>query len=214
MEYLWLKNKYQLDEKALISYGFSKDSSAFIFKTSPIENFTFLIKISKNVLSLDVFDEDGEIYIPFTIQQAQGALVSTLKNSASILLEDIIKHCFIPIDIRSNILKYVCEQYGTLPDYPWKEYQEHATLKNEKGKWYGLLAKIPAKCLGLPSNSKIDILNVKLAPEKIVQLIDSAQYYAAYHMNKKYWMTILLNENTDLNMVYKLLDESYQAVNH
>lgn len=76
------------------------------------------------------------------------------------------------------------------------------------------MAKIPAKCLGLPSNSKIDILNVKLAPEKIVQLIDSAQYYAAYHMNKKYWMTILLNENTDLNMVYKLLDESYQAVNH
>ena len=59
---------------------------------------------------------------------------------------------------------------------------------------------------------KVDILNVKNTPEKINTLIDHIHYFPAYHMNKKHWISILLDRTVQITQVEKLLDESYQLV--
>ena len=71
---------------------------------------------------------------------------------------------------------------------------------------------IPYKTLGLEKSGKIDVLNVKLNPDLIENLIDKKHFFPAYHMNKKYWITILLDSDTDLTLVKSLIDESFKLV--
>ena len=72
---------------------------------------------------------------------------------------------------------------------------------------------IPYKYLKIEKEGKIDVLNVKNTPEKIKDLIDFKHYFPAYHMNKKYWISILLDSTIELSSVIELLDESYEIVN-
>ena len=38
--------------------------------------------------------------------------------------------------------------------------------------------------------------------------------YEAYHMNKKNWISILLNDSLDDELLFKLLDNSYRYVDN
>ena len=52
--------------------------------------------------------------------------------------------------------------------------------------------------------------DLKLNKEKIPELIKKNGFYPAYHMNKKYWITLSLNEVIKDEDIMKYLDESYQ----
>ena len=49
-------------------------------------------------------------------------------------------------------------------------------------------------------------------PNEIESLIDYKTCYPAYHMNKKYWMTIVLDNNAQFEIVKSLIDRSYEIV--
>ena len=56
-------------------------------------------------------------------------------------------------------------------------------------------------------------VNIKCDPEWILvwrETYDSV--VPAYHMNKKHWISILLDRTVQITQVEKLLDESYQLV--
>ena len=116
------------------------------------------------------------------------------------------------MDYRKILLNYVREKYGTIPEEPWED-NNHATIKTSNSKkWYGIFMSIPYKTLGLDKSGKIDVLNVKLNPEVIKSLIDKKHFFPAYHMNKKYWISIVLDSDVDLNLVKSLIDESFNLV--
>ena len=71
---------------------------------------------------------------------------------------------------------------------------------------------IPYKSLWLDNSGKIDVLNVNLNPELIQCLIDKKHFFPAYHMNKKHWISIVLDSDVDLNLVKSLIDESFNLV--
>ena len=68
---------------------------------------------------------------------------------------------------------------------------------------------IPYKSLGLMAKGTLDIVNIKLPPEKVRDLMDRVHFYPAYHMNKKHWITIVLDKDVDEPLVQQLLEESY-----
>lgn len=53
-------------------------------------------------------------------------------------------------------------------------------------------------------------MNVKAKPKIIDDLVDNASFFRAYHMSKKHWLTIKLDESVNLKTLKKLVDESYQ----
>ena len=57
-----------------------------------------------------------------------------------------------------------------------------------------------------------DVCNLKNRPEFIQELIDYKCFYPAYHMNKTYWFTILLDQKLSWKQLQKLIDESYRLV--
>lgn len=112
---------------------------------------------------------------------------------------------------RAAVFQYVKAQYGTEPEYLWKKYPNYAVLRNQTGKWYGIVMDVPEKSLGISSKTdKIDVLVAKCQPEEVDILRQSVGFLPAYHMNKKSWITLILNHPVAQKQVPSLLAESMQ----
>ena len=214
MFYNEIFDKNIFNSKLAIAYGFSKVGDYYILQSDiDVENFNAIVKIDKVSFEVNVIELPfNEEYILFNVLDSKGKFVSKIRTKVNELIEDIVKNCFKSLDYRKLLLDYVKEKYGTIPEEPWED-NNHATIKTSNSKkWYGIFMSIPYKTLGLERNGKIDILNVKLNPELIESLIDKKHFFPAYHMNKKYWITILLDSDTDVNLVKSLIDKSFKLV--
>lgn len=111
---------------------------------------------------------------------------------------------------RYDIIKYVEEKYGTIPENPWIKDPESTVLRHSNNaKWYGLIMKIQSKKLGLNDGDNVEILNVKSDPILIESLIDNITFFKAYHMNRIHWMTVLLKNVQNEEEVFNLISLSF-----
>lgn len=111
---------------------------------------------------------------------------------------------------REEIFAYVKEKFDTEPDYPWLKYPDYAVLRHHGGgKWYGLIMHVPRIKLGLTGNGSAEIVELKCDPAFNSFLRSQQGILSAYHMNKKHWMTIVLDSPFPKEEIYNLLDLSY-----
>ena len=111
---------------------------------------------------------------------------------------------------RGQILQYVKEKYGTVSEHLWLKYPDYEVLRHEnEGKWYGIIMDIPKSKIGRQGNDVIDILVLKGKPEDVIHICDMEGFAPAYHMNKKHWFTVVLDEVED-SVVCGLTDKSYE----
>lgn len=111
---------------------------------------------------------------------------------------------------RKQVLDYIREEYGILPDYPFLKSPEHAVFRHKRSrKWFGLLMKVPGSKLGLSQDFPVDVLNVKCDPELIPVLRSQPGIFSAYHMNKNHWISILLDGTAAAEDVKQLLHTSF-----
>ena len=66
--------------------------------------------------------------------------------------------------------------------------------------------------LGLDGNTKIDIINVKCDPDMVGLLTQTYGFLPGYHMNKKYWITMLLDGTVSEAKILDFLDMSYDLI--
>ena len=111
---------------------------------------------------------------------------------------------------RDQLFEYIKIEFGSEPEYLFRDTPNTAVLRNPSGKWYGILMDIPRSRLGLKGNEITDVLNVKLDPLLIGSLLGNSGMYPAYHMNKTHWISINLEEIPDIEDIKDLLDMSYQ----
>ena len=214
MFYNEIFDKNIFNSKLAIAYGFSKTGDYYILQSDiDVENFNVIVKIGKDSFEVNVIELPfNEEYILFNVLDSKGKFVSQIRKKVNELIGDIVNSCFSSLDYRKLLLDYVKEKYGTIPEEPWED-NNHATIKTTNSKkWYGIFMYLPYKTLGLDKSGKIDVLNVKLNPELIESLIDKKHFFPAYHMNKKYWITILLDSDMDMDLIKSLIDESFKLV--
>ena len=75
--------------------------------------------------------------------------------------------------------------------------------------------KIRLKSLGFESEESVWAVNLKDADSsnsKIGTIVDNKTIFPAYHMNKKYWITVLLTAATDFQKLCVLTDRSFELV--
>lgn len=85
---------------------------------------------------------------------------------------------------REEIYEYVKKQYGTVPEYLWKESPESAVLRHPNGKWYAVLMQVEKSKLGLEGDTKVDIIDVKCDPDMVGLLTETYGFLPGYHMIK------------------------------
>ena len=85
-------------------------------------------------------------------------------------------------------------------------------LRHKNKKWYAIIMSVEKKKLGLEENGNIDILNVKCDPELAGMIIQTYGFLPGYHMNKRHWLTILLDGSVSEAKILDFLDMSYDLI--
>ena len=113
---------------------------------------------------------------------------------------------------KEEFIRYVKENYGVIPDNPFKDSETLIFRHKHNRKWFAAILQVSSdKITGFKSNGKVkklDILDIKTDPLIRGDLLKKKGVYVAYHMNKVHWLTINLEE-IDKNDLEFLLDLSY-----
>jgi predicted DNA-binding protein (MmcQ/YjbR family) len=113
---------------------------------------------------------------------------------------------------KEEIFEYVQKQYGTLPEYLWSKSPDSAVLRHKNGKWYAVIMSVEKPKLGLEGDDTVDILDIKCDPEMTSMIIQTYGFLPGYHMNKQYWITILLDGSVSEAKTLDFLDMSYDLI--
>jgi len=205
------------DFDKLQTYGFTRKNNCFEYeKTFLNDEFKAVITIDKNnKLTGTVFDtQSGEEYFPLRMLNSQGAFVGTVKSAYEDLLTDILEKCFTKtyflFSQANRIANLIFKEFGDKPDFPWGEFDHYGVFRNPQNeKWYALVMNIDKSKLQKTLSGEIEIVNIKLDEDKIQELLKQKGFYPAYHMNKKKWISILLDETLDDNTIMDLIQESH-----
>lgn len=119
---------------------------------------------------------------------------------------------------QESVLRYIKEQYGIEPDFPWSGNFSSSSVVRHKGSgaWFGLFThveKFRLQSVQLQreeGKERVEILNLKCDPLIIATLTSRRGFVPAWHMNKKLWVTVLLDGTVEDGEVDELIDMSYE----
>ena len=207
-----------VDFTKLSDYGFIKENNSYIYKKLLLDTeFEAIITIDdkKNLKGKVIDLQTGEEYLGLRTNMT-GEFVNKVRELYKNILIDIKEHCFSTNCFMSNqanrIAKYIKEKYNNSPEFLWDKFDDCGVFRNsDNKKWYGIIMNIDISKIASGSGS-VEILNVKLDEEKIKQLLLKKGFYKAYHMNKKSWISIILNDTLKDEEILVLIDESSNLV--
>lgn len=111
---------------------------------------------------------------------------------------------------RDMVYDYAADNYGTEPEHLWKAFPLYSVFRRaDNKKWYAIVMDIQKNKLGLDGDERVDVLSAKCSPATQEALLAQPGFLPAYHMNRKNWITVLLDGTVDVDTVCKLIDESY-----
>lgn len=105
---------------------------------------------------------------------------------------------------------HILEKYGVIGDNPFEEYDSTLVFRHTSNrKWFALLMTISKRKLGLSSDDKIDVVNVKCPQEIIDSMWQENGIFPAYHMNRAHWLSLALDGSADNHTIEWLVELSY-----
>lgn len=210
--------KSKINYSNLINYGFIKNQDIYTYQTNILnDTMKCLITIKDNVVSGIIIDlATNSEYTNFRLNNISGEFSSSIKESYQNILNDIKAKCTIQeafIMPQSNRLtKIIKENYDIEPDFLWQSYPGYGVFRNqENNKWFAVIMDIDKSKLNKKTKGIIEAINVKLATETN-DFLSIEGIYPAYHMNKKYWVTIILDDTLKDEYIVNLIAKSYNNV--
>ncbi|MBO4453293.1 MAG: MmcQ/YjbR family DNA-binding protein [Clostridia bacterium] len=215
MIYHEISDKYRFIPEKAENAGFRLENGVYTCEKD-LENRDFFAAFSvlPEGLSVTVREyPDGLKYIPFNVKHAEGPFVTEIRREVGVALRDLLEACFESTDMKNRLMERISKRFGTVPEEPWEDSPGFFTFKTaKKQKWYALFMPVPYRSLKIDRDGKIDVVNLKLPPERVREVVDGVRYLPAYHMNKTHWITALLGANCDIGEVESLIAESYDTV--
>ncbi len=205
------------DFNKIESFGFVKKKDVYEYYTDIAENrFLMLVTVdlSGEVNTKVIDKENGEEYILHRVSDACGSFVGMVKAEYETVLTDISENCFEPDVFKGeqskSIIDYVKNKYGNELEFLWKRFSDNAVCRRKDNKkWYCALLIISKRKLGIDSDDIVEIIDLRISPENLDSLIDNKKYFPGYHMNKKHWYTICLDNSVPTDEICRRIDESY-----
>ena len=208
--------KYNLSKEQLKGFGFKEEAEKLIYRKEILDD-SFLIEIVfvDSRFLIEVYDlEFDEIYSLFSVDSAVGEMIQNIREHVEKLLSFILGLADESGKISLEIIDYCNKKYGENHVNPFKKHPDILAFVNEKNKWYALLSDVEYNKLNKNTDitTKVKILNVKYPTDRILEIIDNKNIFPAYHMNKKHWISIVIDKNIKLETIKELIDISYSLV--
>lgn len=206
-----------ISHKKLLEYGFKKDGKSYLYKTK-IDNkqFEMIVEVNNQEMRSKLIDIENEgEYVLVDIADSVGKFVGKVREEYENILKDIIQNCTETNIFKSKqakeIIRYVHQKYGDELEFLWEKFDHNAIWRNKQNnKWYAALLMVSKAKLGFASDEVIEIIDLRYPKESIKDVIDYTTILPGYHMNKKSWITIKLDNSVKLEKIYQLIDNSYR----
>ena len=214
-----LFEKYQANPEKLQAFGFEKRGEEFVY-SQEIMNGDFLLqlKLQGDKLDYQVFDQEtGDEYVQVKMETMTGEFVGQVREVCQEIFLMIRANCFEEVGFlykqSGRLQEYVARIYDGRLEYLWENSSKNSNLHagvfrhQDTKKWYGAFLTTDWSKFEVDGSGTIEVLNVK--NDHVVELIQRKGIYPAFHMNKKYWLSLPLDDTlTDIEL-FALLDESF-----
>ena len=203
-----------VDIDSLKSYGFIEKGGVFCYETSLNKDFRAVITINdKGETDGSLLDKDtDELYINYRLKELND-YAYMIKEEYLKLLYDIKDKCFketyFSIARADHIAKLIDEKYQVKPQFIFKDLKDCAVFYKNERKWFAVLMEVDGRVFDI--DKRVAIINVKLDDE-VEEYLKYEGIYKAYHMNKKKWVSIMIDERVSDDLLLKLVDKSYNLV--
>lgn len=201
----------------LTAYGFALEADIFAYSTTLSDSgFTMTVNIKKDG-KITAVVIDPAFNEPYTLHLADGAVgsfVGRVKSQYEAVLEEIAEKCFDKQIFKSKqaqeVIAYLRNTYGDEPQYLWQKSPDNAVIRRKDNqKWYAAILTVSRRKLGFDSDENVEILDLRMTPEDIEKRVDGVKILPGYHMNKKHWITICLDESVSTGDIFARIEESY-----
>lgn len=210
-------NRRKLNMDKLIRYGFEAKENYWIYDTN-IMNGVFKLHVSVqengNVGTDLVENETNEPYSLYKTS-ASGAFIGEVRTEIGKVLRRIADECFefsvFKTEQALKIIDYVRDTYGDELEFLWTKFPDNAVWRRkDNNKWYGVILTVSRNKLGLSSNEVAEIIDLRLEKEQMPETVDYERYFPGWHMNKKSWYTMILDNSVSTEEICRRIDESYK----
>ena len=205
---------YQFNSKKAKEYGFVEDQGIWTYSSTILQG-DFLMKVTvvDGDLIFQVFDQEtGDLYPQVHMESMRGTFVGSVREACLEELFDIRKACFEVQEFicpqTKRIMIRVQEMYENQLEYLWEKSPDTAVLRHEDNqKWYAVLMKISWKKLDKARDGLVEVVNLK--HDQVSDLLAENGIYPGFHMNKRYWISLPLDDTLTDEKVLELFEKSY-----
>lgn len=207
-----------LNKEKLLKYGFKKDDSLYKYYTILLDDFIANITINDKNIDGKIYDkETNEEYTNFRVKNINGEFVNKVKEEYIKILKDINDNCFdkkyFNYDQANRITDLIKKEYKITPEFLWDKFPGYAVFRcTSSKKWFAVILNVPKNKITGNSDKEIEILNIKLGDNTNLYLKEK-NVYPSYHMNKKNWVTIILDDSLGDDVIMSLINISYELEN-
>ena len=204
-----------IDFSRLAKFGFTESDGRWIYSELFMNgDFKAVVNVSpKGNVSGTVFETatDDE-FLPLRVENMEG-FAGEVRTEYRKILENIKANCcrinYFVHPQSNRLTQAIFENYGDEPVFPWDNDASGVFKNPDNGKWYALIMCINRSKLDKKLSGDIEVVNIKLDEAKIPELHKQNGFYPAYHMNKKNWLTITLDDTVPDDVLLALVAESH-----
>lgn len=205
---------YQFNSKKAKEYGFVENQGVWTYNSTILQgDFLMRITVEGSDLRFQVFDQEtGDLYPQVHMESMRGTFVGSVREACLEELFDIRKACFEVQEFicpqTKRIMTRVQEMYENQLEYLWEKSPDTAVLRHEDNqKWYAVLMKISWEKLDKSREGLVEAVNLK--HDQVADLLSQNGIYPAFHMNKRYWISLPLDDTLTDEKVLELFEKSY-----
>ena len=205
---------YQFNSKKAKEYGFIENQGVWTYSSTILQgDFLMMVTVEDGDLSFQVYDQEtGELYPQVHMESMRGTFVGTVREACLDVLYSIRKACFEVQEFlcpqTKRIMALVQEKYGNQLEYLWEKSPDTAVLRHEDNqKWYAILMRIPWDRLDKGREGLVEAVNLK--HDQVADLLSQNGIYPAFHMNKRYWISLPLDDTLTDEKVLELFERSW-----
>ena len=205
---------YQLNQEKARAYGLVENSGVWIYSCQILQgDFSMTVSITPDNVSFQVFDQEtGDLYPQVHMESMTGSFVASVREACLEILYQIRKACFDVQDFicpqTKRIMAQVQEKYGNQLEYLWEKSPDTAVLRHEDNqKWYAVVMRIPWDKLEKGREGLVEAVNLK--HDQVSNLLSKKGIYPAFHMNKRYWLSLALDDSLQDEEVIELIERSW-----
>ncbi|KXU15544.1 hypothetical protein SORDD17_01016 [Streptococcus oralis] len=205
---------YQFNQEKARAYGFVENGEVWTYSCQILQgDFFMAVSITPDNVSFQVFDQEtGDLYPQVHMESMRGSFVGSVREACLEILYQIRKACFDAQDFicpqTKRIMTKVQEKYGNQLEYLWEKSPDTAVLRHEGNKkWYAVLMRIPWDRLDKGREELVEAVNIK--HDQVADLLSQKGIYPAFHMNKRYWISVAFDDTLSDEEVLELIEKSW-----